>query len=163
MYHITILAVGRLKEKYLNEGAAEYLKRLAPYARVEVVEVNDESFPDNLSPAEREKVKEKEGERLFKRLRQDTYLIALDRRGKMHSSEDMAGFLGKLALEGKGDITFVIGGSLGLSKALLEKAALRLSFSNMTFPHQLMRVVLLEQIFRWLKIARGEPYHRGQA
>ncbi|MFX4262995.1 23S rRNA (pseudouridine(1915)-N(3))-methyltransferase RlmH [Pelotomaculum propionicicum] len=160
MYHISILAVGRLKEKYLAEGAAEYLKRLTPYARVEIEEVSDENCPDNLSPAECEKVKEKEGERLLKRLRRDTYLIALDLRGRMCSSEEMARVLEKLALEGKGDITFVIGGSLGLSKAVLERAGLRLSFSNLTFPHQLMRVILLEQIFRWFKIARGEPYHK---
>jgi 23S rRNA (pseudouridine1915-N3)-methyltransferase len=160
MYHISILAVGRLKEKYLAEGAAEYLKRLAPYARVEIEEVSDENCPDNLSPAEREKVKGKEGERLLKRLRRDTYLVALDLRGRMYTSEEMAGVLGKLALEGTGDITFVIGGSLGLSKAVLEKADLRLSFSRLTFPHQLMRVILLEQIFRWFKIARGELYHK---
>lgn len=160
MYHISILAVGRLKEKYLAEGAAEYLKRLASYARVEIVEVSDENCPDKLSPAECEKVKGKEGDRLLKRLRRDTYLVALDLRGRLYTSEEMADVLGKLALEGKGDITFVIGGSLGLSKAVLEKADLRLSFSRLTFPHQLMRVILLEQIFRWFKIARGELYHK---
>lgn len=160
MYRISILAVGRLKEKYLAEGAAEYLKRLTPYARIEVNEVNDESFSDNLSPAECVKVKEKEGGRLIKRLRRDTYLIALDRQGRMYNSEEMAGVLEKLALEGRGDITFIIGGSLGLSKAVLDRANMLLSFSNFTFPHQLMRIVLLEQIFRWCKIARGEQYHR---
>lgn len=160
MYRISILAVGRLKEKYLAEGAAEYLKRLAPYARIEVDEVNDESFSDAPSPAEYEKVKEKEGERLLKRLRRDTYLVALDPRGRMHTSEEMAGVLEKLALAGRGDITFVIGGSLGLSQAVLDRANMRLSFSNLTFPHQLMRIVLLEQIYRWFKIARGEQYHR---
>lgn len=160
MYRISILAVGRLKERYLAEGAAEYLKRLTPYARVEVEEINDESIPEHLSPAECERVKEKEGERLLRRLRQDTYLIALDLRGRMYSSEEMAGVFGKLALEGRSDITFAIGGSLGLPKTVLERADLLLSFSKLTFPHQLMRIVLLEQIFRWFKIARGEPYHK---
>jgi 23S rRNA (pseudouridine1915-N3)-methyltransferase len=160
MFHITILAVGRLREKYLAEGAAEYLKRLSAYARVAVEEVNDESFPESLSLPEREKVKEKEGARLLKRLRQDTYLIALDLQGVRYSSEEMAAVFGKLALEGKGDITFVIGGSLGLPQTVLDKADLRLSFSSLTFPHQLIRIILLEQIFRWFKISRGEPYHK---
>jgi|SRR5450830_1436496 len=160
MYHITILAVGRLKEKYLAEGAAEYLKRLSAYARVAVEEVNDESFPESLSPGEREKVKDKEGARLLKRLRQDTYLIALDLRGRLYSSEEMAHVFDELALAGKGDITFAIGGTLGLPQTVLERADLRLSFSALTFPHQLMRLVLLEQIYRWFKIARGEPYHK---
>jgi 23S rRNA (pseudouridine1915-N3)-methyltransferase len=160
MFHITILAVGRLKEKYLTEGAAEYLKRLSAYARVVVEEVNDESLSDNLPSAEAEKIKGKEGLRLLKRLRRGTYLIALDLQGRSYSSDEMADFIGKLALEGKGDITFVIGGSLGLPQTVLDKADLRLSFSSLTFPHQLIRIVLLEQIFRWFKISRGEPYHK---
>ena len=160
MFHITILAVGRLKEKYLTEGAAEYMKRLSAYARVEVEEVKDESTSDNMSPSEAEKVKKKEGARLLKRLRQETYLIALDLRGRMYTSEEMAGVFGKLALEGKGDITFAIGGSLGLPQTVLDKADLRLSFSSLTFPHQLIRIILLEQIYRCFKISRGEPYHK---
>ncbi len=159
MFHITILAVGRLKEKYLASGAAEYLKRLSAYARVEVVEVNDEGFAESLSTPELAKVKEKEGERLLKRLRQGTFLIALDLRGKPFSSEEMAEVLGKNALEGKGDLTFIVGGALGLSEKVLERADLRLSFSRMTFPHQLMRIILLEQIYRWFKIHKREPYH----
>jgi 23S rRNA (pseudouridine1915-N3)-methyltransferase len=160
MFHITILAVGRLKEKYLAYGAAEYLKRLSAYAKIGIVEVEDEGFPENLSAAGQEKVKEKEGERLLSRLRPGAFLIALDGKGKMRSSEEMAEALNKLALEGKGDIAFAIGGTLGLSQKVLERADWRLSFSKMTFPHQLMRVILLEQIFRWFKIARGEPYHK---
>lgn len=160
MFHITILAVGRLKEKYLGEGAAEYLKRLSTYAKVNVVEVDDEGFAENLTPTGREKVKEKEGERHLSRLRPGTFLIALDVKGKLHSSEEMAEVFNQLALEGKGDITFAIGGSLGLSQKVVERAGLRLSVSKMTFPHQLMRVILLEQIYRWFKIARGEPYHK---
>lgn len=160
MFHITILAVGRLKEKYLVEGTAEYLKRLSAYARMEVVEVRDEGFAESCPPMELEKVKEKEGERLLKRLRPGTFLIALDLQGKMFSSEEMARLFSKMALEGKGDITFVIGGALGLPQKVLERADLRLSFSRLTFPHQLIRIFLLEQIYRWFKIARGEPYHR---
>ena len=159
MFHITILAVGRLKEKYLAHGAAEYLKRLSAYARVEVVEVSDEGFAESLSPLELARVKEREGERLLKRLRQGNFLIVLDLRGKLFSSEEMAEILGKNALEGKGDITFIIGGALGLSQKVLERADLRLSFSRLTFPHQLMRIILLEQIYRWFKIHRREPYH----
>ena len=160
MYRISILVVGRLKEKYLADGAAEYLKRLTPYARIEVHEVSDEGFSERPGPAECLKVKEIEGKRLIKRLRQDTYLIVLERRGKVYNSKEMAGVLERLALDGKSNITFVIGGSLGLSKAVLDRANMLLSFSSFTFPHQLMRIVLLEQIFRWLKIARGEKYHR---
>lgn len=159
MFHITILAVGRLKEKYLADGAAEYLKRLSPYARVEVFEVRDESFAESFSPPELTGVKEREGQRLLKRLRRETFLVALDPRGKLFSSEEMAGVIREKALEGKGDLTFIIGGALGLSQKVLERADLRLSFSKMTFPHQLMRLVLLEQIYRWFKIHRREPYH----
>ncbi|NPV74661.1 MAG: 23S rRNA (pseudouridine(1915)-N(3))-methyltransferase RlmH [Pelotomaculum sp.] len=159
MFHITVLAVGRLKEKYLTEGAAEYLKRLSAYAKISVVEVEDGSLPENPAAAGGEKVKEKEGERLLDRLRPGTFLIALDVRGKMHSSEEMAEILNRLALSGRSDITFAIGGALGLSEKVLERAAMRLSFSRMTFPHQLVRLILLEQLYRWFKIARGEPYH----
>ena len=160
MFHVTVLAAGRLKEKYLVEGSAEYLKRLSAYARVDVVEVDDGGFTESLAPSGREKIKEKEGERLLKRLRPDTYLIALDLKGEARSSEQMADVLNKLALDGRGNITFVIGGSLGLSRGILDRAAMRLSFSKFTFPHQLMRLILLEQIYRWFKINRGEPYHK---
>lgn len=159
MFHITILAVGRLKEKHLSEGVSEYLKRLSGYAKVSVVEVENKGFSENLPQPGREKIKEIEGARLLNRLHRGTFLIVLDLKGKMYSSEEMAGFLEKLALEGKSDITFVIGGPLGLSRQVLERADMRLSFSKFTFPHQLMRVMLLEQLYRWFKIARGEPYH----
>lgn len=160
MFHITILSVGRLKEKYLAQGTVEYIKRLNAYAKVNVIEVDDESLPDNQSPSLMLKAREKEGERLLGRLRPGTYLIALDVGGKMFSSEEMAARLDELALAGKGDITFAIGGTLGLPEDVLRKADLRLSFSKMTFPHQLMRLILLEQIYRWFKVARGEPYHK---
>ncbi|HOV80289.1 MAG TPA: 23S rRNA (pseudouridine(1915)-N(3))-methyltransferase RlmH [Bacillota bacterium] len=160
MFHITVLAVGRLKEKYLAEGAAEYLKRLSAYARMEAAEIKEERFSENCPPVEMEKVKEREGERLLGRLRPGTYLIALDPKGKQLSSEEMAEVLNRLGIEGKGDITLIVGGTLGLSEKVLERADLKLSFSKMTFPHQLTRLILLEQIYRWFKIARGEPYHK---
>jgi len=160
MFHITVLAVGRLKERYLVEGTPEYLKRLAPYARVDVVEVEEAGFGESPAPSVQERIKEKEGERLLKRMRPGTFLIALDIKGEVCSSEQMAGVLGRLALEGRGDITFVIGGSLGLSRNILNRANLRLSFSKFTFPHQLMRLILLEQLYRWFKIMKGEPYHK---
>jgi len=159
MFHITILAVGRLKEKYLTEAAAEYLKRLSAYARVSVVEVEDEGFADNLTGQGIEKVKQKEGERILSRLRPGAYVIVLDPVGKTKTSEEMAEMLDKLALDGRGELVFIIGGSLGLFKKVLERADLKLSFSKFTFPHQLMRVILLEQVYRWFKISRGEPYH----
>lgn len=159
MRHITILAAGRLKEKYLTAGAGEYLKRLSLFTKVEMFEVEDESFPDNLSPAGRQKVQEKEGARLLKRLRPGTFLIALDEKGEMRTSEEMAEMLHQLALAGRSDLTFVIGGSLGLAPEIIRRADLRLSFSPLTFPHQLFRLLLLEQLYRWFKISRGEPYH----
>jgi len=159
MRHITILAVGRLKENYLITGVGEYLKRLSPFAKVELFEVEDESFPDNLSLAGRQKVKEKEGARLLNRLRPGTFLVALDEKGEMRSSEEMAGLLNQLALAGRSDLTLVIGGSLGLSPKVIQRADMLLSFSKLTFPHQLFRLLLLEQLYRWFKISRGEPYH----
>ncbi|MDD4239355.1 MAG: 23S rRNA (pseudouridine(1915)-N(3))-methyltransferase RlmH [Desulfotomaculaceae bacterium] len=159
MFHITILAVGRLKERYLSEACAEYLKRLSAYARVSTVEVEDEGIAENLTAQGREKVKQKEGERILRRLRPGTFVIVLEPRGKTKTSEDMSEMLDKLALDGRGELAFIIGGSLGLSPAVLERADLKLSFSKFTFPHQLMRVILLEQVYRWFKISRGEPYH----
>jgi 23S rRNA (pseudouridine1915-N3)-methyltransferase len=160
MFHITVLAVGRLKERYLSEAVAEYLKRLSAYARVSVIEVEDEGFAENLTEQGRDKVKQKEGERILSRLRPGTFVIVLDPGGKAKTSEEMAEMLDKLAIDGRGELAFIIGGSLGLSRAVLERADLKLSFSKFTFPHQLMRVILLEQVYRWFKIARGEPYHK---
>ncbi|MGI6492444.1 MAG: 23S rRNA (pseudouridine(1915)-N(3))-methyltransferase RlmH [Pelotomaculum sp.] len=160
MFHITILAVGRLKERYLNEAVNEYLKRLSAYASVRVVEVEEERAADNLSAAGVNKVKLKEGERLLNRLRTSAYVIALEPGGKARTSEQMAAMLEELALQGRGELVFIIGGSLGLASTVLERADFKLSFSAFTFPHQLMRVILLEQIYRWFKISRGEPYHK---
>lgn len=158
--HINILAVGRLKERYLVEAQQEYLKRLRAYAKVNVVEVPDEAFGEGFSRAEGESVKEKEAQRLMKQIKPGTYTVALDREGRQLSSEELARWLGDLALQGKSEMAFVIGGTLGLSTRIIREADFRLSFSMLTFPHQLMRVLLLEQVFRAFKILKGEPYHK---
>jgi 23S rRNA (pseudouridine1915-N3)-methyltransferase len=158
--NISILTVGKLKEKYLKMGIDEYLKRLSAYAKVEIVEIPDEKAPEELSLAEMEHVKQKEGEKLLAKLSHDTYVIALAIDGKMKSSEELADTLDKLATYGKSKIAFVIGGSLGLSSEVLNRADEKLSFSKMTFPHQLMRLILLEQIYRAFRINRNEPYHK---
>ncbi|MHB8919244.1 MAG: 23S rRNA (pseudouridine(1915)-N(3))-methyltransferase RlmH [Desulfocucumaceae bacterium] len=158
--HITILSVGRLKEKYLQEAQQEYLKRLSAYARVNVVEVQDEGVPEGAPAAVEEAIKDKEGVRLAKHIHPGAYVVALDREGGQMSSEEFADFIAGLGLQGKSQITFITGGTLGLSPAVLQCSHKRLSFSRMTFPHQLMRVILLEQVFRAFRIARGEPYHK---
>lgn len=158
--NISIVTVGKLKEKYLKQGIEEYLKRLTAYAKVEVIEVADEKAPEELSDIEIEQVKQKEGERILAKISQDTYVIALAINGKMQSSEELADSLDKLATYGKSKIAFVIGGSLGLSEEVLKRANEKLSFSKMTFPHQLMRLILVEQVYRAFRINRSEPYHK---
>ncbi|NOU72917.1 23S rRNA (pseudouridine(1915)-N(3))-methyltransferase RlmH [Paenibacillus sp. LMG 31458] len=158
--HIQILTVGKLKERYLVDGIAEYVKRLGPYAKVQMIEVPDEKAPENMSPAEEQQVRVKEGERLLAKLGADVYVVALAIDGEMWTSEQLAGSLDKLATYGRSQVAFVIGGSLGLSSELLRRADMRLSFGRMTLPHQLMRLVLVEQIYRAMRINRGEPYHK---
>ncbi|WP_309090508.1 23S rRNA (pseudouridine(1915)-N(3))-methyltransferase RlmH [Domibacillus sp.] len=158
--NISIITVGKLKEKYLKQGIDEYVKRLSAYAKIDIIEVSDEKAPEILSDAEMKQVKEKESERILAKIGQDTYVIALAINGKMKSSEQLAADLDKLATYGKSKIAFVIGGSLGLSDAVLKRADDKLSFSPMTFPHQLMRLVLVEQVYRSFRINRGEPYHK---
>ncbi|MBT2680313.1 23S rRNA (pseudouridine(1915)-N(3))-methyltransferase RlmH [Bacillus sp. ISL-35] len=158
--NISIVTVGKLKEKYLKQGIEEYLKRLGSYAKVEVFEVPDEKAPEELSETEMVQVKQKEGERILSKIGQDTYVIALAINGKLKSSEELADRLDKLATYGKSKIAFVIGGSLGLSDEVLKRADEQLSFSKMTFPHQLMRLILVEQIYRAFRINRNEPYHK---
>lgn len=158
--NISIVTVGKLKEKYLKQGIEEYLKRLGSYAKVEVIEVPDEKAPEELSDTEMVQVKQKEGERILAKIGPDTYVIALAINGKLKSSEELADTLDKLATYGKSKIAFVIGGSLGLSDEVLKRADEQLSFSKMTFPHQLMRLILVEQIYRAFRINRGEPYHK---
>ncbi|WP_077215185.1 23S rRNA (pseudouridine(1915)-N(3))-methyltransferase RlmH [Bacillus dakarensis] len=158
--HISLVTVGKLKEKYLKQGIEEYLKRLSSYAKVEVIEVSDEKAPEELSATEMEQVKQKEGERILAKISPDTYVIALAIQGKQKSSEELAELLDKLATYGKSKIAFIIGGSLGLSDEVLNRADEHLSFSKMTFPHQLMRLILVEQVYRAYRINRGEPYHK---
>lgn len=157
---ITVLAVGKIKERFYTDAVSEYAKRLSRYCRLEIVEVADEKTPDGAGEAMERKIKEKEGERLLSHIKDNMYVIALAIEGKARSSEELSGRLDNLGLQGNSDIAFVIGGSLGLSEAVLKRADEALSFSRMTFPHQLMRVILLEQIYRSFKIQHGEPYHK---
>ncbi|MCG3417547.1 23S rRNA (pseudouridine(1915)-N(3))-methyltransferase RlmH [Oceanobacillus jordanicus] len=157
---ITLVSVGKLKEKYLKQGIQEYLKRLSAYAKVDIVEVADEKAPENMSDAEMLEVKRKEGERILSHISQDTYVITLEINGKMLSSEQLAAKMDELATYGKSKIAFVIGGSLGISEDVQKRSDLALSFSKMTFPHQVIRLVLLEQVYRAFRINRGEPYHK---
>eukprot|EP00130_Batrachochytrium_dendrobatidis_P008270 XP_006683145.1 hypothetical protein BATDEDRAFT_28704 [Batrachochytrium dendrobatidis JAM81] len=157
---ISIVTVGKLKEKYLKQGIQEYLKRLTAYAKVEIIEVADEKAPENMSEAEMLEVKRKEGERILSHISADTYVITLEINGKMLSSEQLAAKMDELATYGKSKIAFVIGGSLGISEALQKRSDMALSFSKMTFPHQLMRLILVEQVYRGFRIIKGEPYHK---
>lgn len=158
--NIKIIAVGKLKEKFLKDGIGEYLKRLKSYAKVEIVEVAEEKEPANISPNDEVIIKEREGERILEKVKPGSYLVVLAIDGNQLSSEDLAKQLNQLAIEGKSDMTVVIGGSLGLSTRVLTRADFRLSFSKMTFPHQLMRLILVEQIYRAFKIIKGEKYHK---
>ncbi len=157
---ITILTVGKIKEKYFTGAVQEYSKRLGRYCKLEIIEVADEKTPDHASGREEEQIRKKEGERLKKYIKDSAYVIALAIEGKQMSSEAFAGRLDRLGIEGKSHIIFIIGGSIGLDPDILKNADELLSFSQMTFPHQLMRVVLLEQIYRGYRIIHGEPYHK---
>lgn len=156
---ITIACVGKIKEKYFTDAINEYAKRLSRYVTLNIAEVPDEKAPENMSPAQMEQVKEIEGERLNKVIK-DGYVVALAINGKKMTSESFADFISDTMVKGASHITFVIGGSLGLSDKMLKRADFKLSFSDMTFPHQLMRVVLLEQIYRANRIMKNEPYHK---
>lgn len=157
---ITIACVGKVKEKYFADAIAEYAKRLSRYCKLEIQEVADEKTPDGAGAALEEQIKRKEAERLLKCIREDAYVIVLAIEGGQMSSTELAQKLDALAVRGVSHIVFVIGGSLGLSPAVYARADELLSFSKMTFPHQLMRVVLLEQIYRGYRINAGEPYHK---
>ena len=156
---IRIVAVGKLKEKYLREGVAEYEKRLAPFASVELLETREEYMAENPSEAQRQQTLAKEGERLLRLVPEKSFLIVLDVKGKLLSSEALAKELASRALQGQSDLTFLIGGAFGLSPAVRDRADLRISFSPMTFTHQMVRLLLYEQIYRAFKINRGEKYH----
>lgn len=157
---IQIIGVGKLKEKYLVQGIQEYAKRLKPYVKFQMVEVADEKAPDTLSEAEVSIVKEREGERILAHVKESAHVIALAIGGHLWSSEELAAEIDRLGTYGTSHVVFVIGGSHGLSDQVLRRAQQRLSFGRMTLPHQLMRLVLTEQIYRAVKINRGEPYHK---
>ena len=157
---ITVVAVGKLKEKFYQQAVEEYAKRLSRYCRLEILQVADEKTPDGASGTVERQIKEKEGKRILSQIKDGAYVIALAIQGEMLTSEGLADRLSGLAVKGTGHIVFVIGGSLGLSDEVLQRADYHLSFSRMTFPHQLMRVILLEQIYRGFRIAEGAPYHK---
>ncbi|SHJ93091.1 23S rRNA (pseudouridine(1915)-N(3))-methyltransferase RlmH [Paramaledivibacter caminithermalis] len=158
--NITIISVGKVKEKYLKNAINEYSKRLSRYCKLRFIEVPDEKAPENLSDTEIGNIKYKEGEGILRNIKEGTYVIALDIKGKMMTSKEFAKKLNNLGIQGKSNIAFIIGGSLGLSQNVLNRSDFKLSFSPMTFPHQLMKVILLEQVYRGFRINRGEPYHK---
>ena len=157
---IDVIAPGRVKERYLRDAIDEYSKRLSRYCRLNVIEVADEKTPDHASEGMERLIKAKEGERIAKHLRDGAFVIALAIDGRQLSSEELAAKIDDLGVRGVSHIQFVIGGSIGLDDAILRRADFKLSFSKMTFPHQLMRVILLEQVYRAYKINAHEPYHK---
>lgn len=157
---ITIITVGKLKEKYLKDAIAEYSKRLSKYCKLEIIEVADEKTPDHASETAENAIRDKEAERILKYLKEDAYVITLEIGGNMLSSEEFADKINRLGVQGISHITFIIGGSIGLGRTVLARSDYALSFSRMTFPHQLMRVILLEQIYRGYRIVTGAPYHK---
>lgn len=157
---ITLITVGKIKEKYLKDAVNEYVKRLSRYCKLEIVEVADEKTPDNASDVICDAIRSKEAERILKYVRDDAYVITLEIKGKQITSEELAEKIDRLGVQGTSHIIFIIGGSIGLGEEVLKKSDFALSFSKMTFPHQLMRVILLEQVYRSYRIISGEPYHK---
>lgn len=157
---ITLITVGKIKEKFYAEAIAEYAKRLSRYCKLEIIQVADEKTPDKASDLEETQIKRREGERILAQIKDGSYVIALAIEGKMLDSEELAKKIAQLGIGGQSQIVFIIGGSLGLSEEVLKRADVWLSFSKMTFPHQLMRVILLEQVYRSYRIIAGEPYHK---
>ncbi len=157
---ITIICVGKIKEAFYRDAIAEYAKRLSKYCKFEIIEVADEKTPDKASLVEEEQIKEKEAVRILSKIKEDAYVCTLEIAGRKLSSQEFAQWIEKAAVAGKSHIVFVIGGSLGLHKSVSERSDFALSFSDMTFPHQLMRVILSEQIYRAFRIVNGEPYHK---
>lgn len=158
--NITVVCIGKLKEKYWVEAIKEYSKRLSKYCTLTIDELKEERLPDNASSADEEAVKAAEGRSILKKIKKDAYVITLEIKGKALTSEQLAEKIDSLGLEGKSDVVFVIGGALGLSEEVSRRADFKLSFSAMTFPHQMIRVFLLEQIYRAFKINRNEQYHK---
>lgn len=160
MQRIDIITVGKIKESFYREAVHEYEKRLGRFVRLEIIEVQDEKTPENASDLQNQQIMEKEGERILKNIKNGSYVIALAIDGKMYDSLQLADRICSLGVSGHSRISFIIGGSLGLSYKVLKKADEKISFSRLTFPHQLMRVILLEQIYRSFKIMNHEPYHK---
>ena len=158
--NITIIAVGKLKEKYLKLAIDEYSKRLSRYCKLDFIELPDEKTPDNASEKDELIIKDKEGKLILSKIKDNAFVIAMDLKGKELSSEDFAKFISKCGVTGNSNIVFVIGGSLGLSEEVRKRANYKLCFSKMTFPHQLFRVMLLEQVYRGFRIINNEPYHK---
>ena len=158
--NISIITVGKLKEKYLKMAVDEYSKRLSRYCKLEIIELQDEKTPENASEKEEEQIKDKEGRAILSKIKDNAYVVAMDLKGKQLSSEELSDFISNCAVMGNSNIVFVIGGSLGLSQDVLKRADYKLCFSKMTFPHQLFRVMLLEQIYRSFRIINNEQYHK---
>ncbi len=158
--NITVICVGKMKKGFLSEGVKEYLKRLNNYCNLSIIETKEEKAPESLSEAEMEIVKTNEGINILKNLKEDMYVVALVIKGQQLTSEGLAKKINALGIQGKSNIAFIIGGSLGLSEEVIKRADFELSFSSMTFPHQLMRLILVEQIYRSFRIIKNEPYHK---
>lgn len=158
--NITLITVGKIKEKYLKDAIDEYKKRLSRYSKLEIIELPDEKTPDNASEKEEQQIKEKEGLLILSKIKDNSYIIALDLNGKHITSEELSGFIHNCGVSGNSNLVFIIGGSLGLSQDVIKRANYKLCFSKMTFPHQLFRVMLLEQIYRAFRIMKNEPYHK---
>ena len=159
MININIICVGKLKEDYLKNAISEYSKRLSKYSNLNIIELQDEKLPKKINDTIKEEIKKKEGEKIISQIKKDSYTMVLDLKGKEMTSEDFSKKIDNIGVNGFSTINFIIGGTLGLSNEVLEKANELVSFSKMTFPHQLIRVFLLEQIFRAFKISNNETYH----
>lgn len=157
---ITILCVGKIKEAFYRQAIEEYAKRLSKYCKFEIIEVADEKTPDKASDALEMQIKEKEADRILEKLKEDAFVFTLEIKGKRYTSQGFADYIQKTTLQGKSHLVFIIGGSLGLHEKVLKRSNQAISFSDMTFPHQLMRVILTEQIYRAFRIINGEPYHK---
>ena len=160
MLHINIICIGKLKEKYLQEAISEYSKRLSKYCVFNITELSDEKVPDNLNDSIIKNIKEKEAEKIISRIDKNSYIMTLDLKGRQFTSEEFSKKIEDISLNSSSNITFIIGGTLGLSESILKRSNELICFSKMTFPHQLIRVFLVEQLFRAFKISNNETYHR---
>ena len=158
--NITIISVGKLKEKYLKDAIAEYSKRLTRYCKLDIIDLQDDKTPDNASEKEEEFLKELDGRAILSKIKENAFVVAMDLKGKQLTSEEFANFIENQGIVGNSNIVFIIGGSLGISQEVIKRANEKICFSKMTFPHQLFRVMLLEQIYRGFRIMKNEPYHK---